>query len=184
MGHPAAWRTLSSRTLIDDRWLHVEALRVVTGHGVELDPYYLIRERDWVCALPLLADGRLVLVAQYRPGAEMVTLELPAGDIDGDERPEQAVLRELAEETGYAASGSLTALPALFPDPSRNTVRGHGFVVPVAAAGAQRLEASEDIALELLTPSQVDAAIADGRFRHAAHVAWLTLARTRGLVPS
>ena len=185
MTAPRAWRTLARRDLIRDRWLHVEALHVVTGRGVELDPYYLIRERDWACALPVLPDGRLVLVAQYRPGADGVTLELPAGDIDPGEDPTAAVQRELAEETGYHARGPVVPLPPLQPDPSRNVVTGHGFVVPVGdLPTAPAPEAGEDIALELATPAAVDAALADGRFRHAAHVAWLLLARARGLVPA
>lgn len=176
------WQTLDRRNLISDRWLEVDALRVRTGRGIVLDPYYMIREADWACAIPLLEDGRIVLVAQYRPGPERVTLELPAGDIEAGEEPATAVLRELEEETGCRACGPAVPLPALYPDPSRNCVRGHGFVVPVAPGGNQRLEDGEDIRIEYLDLPGIEAAIADGRFRHAAHLAWLLMARERGLL--
>lgn len=56
-----------------------------------------------VVALPILDDGRIILVEQFRyaPGAPM--LELPAGKLDPGEDPLEAIKRELIEETGYMA---------------------------------------------------------------------------------
>jgi len=178
-----AWRRESSRVLVSDRWLHLEAARMRTPEGSILDPYYLLRERDWVCCLPLLGDGRLVVAAQYRPGAERVTWEFPAGDIDDGESPREAALRELAEETGHRPVGDSVPLPALYPDPSRNSVRGHAFVVPVAErAGAQDLGHGEAIRVHRVSRDELVRARDDGRFCHAAHVAWLALAIGGGLL--
>jgi len=57
-----------------------------------------------VSVVPLLDDGRVVLVRQYRAPIDDWLLEIPAGirDVDG-EPPEQTARRELAEEAGYAA---------------------------------------------------------------------------------
>jgi ADP-ribose pyrophosphatase len=58
-----------------------------------------------VTVVPLLDDGRVVLVRQYRAPIDGLLLEIPAGirDVDG-EAPEHTARRELAEEAGYAAS--------------------------------------------------------------------------------
>jgi 8-oxo-dGTP pyrophosphatase MutT (NUDIX family) len=58
-----------------------------------------------VSVVPLLDDGRVVLVRQYRAPIDDLLLEIPAGirDVDG-EPPEQTARRELVEETGYAAA--------------------------------------------------------------------------------
>ena len=54
--------------------------------------------------VPLLDDGRVVLVRQYRAACDRHLLEIPAGKRDvAGEPPEQAARRELAEEVGYRA---------------------------------------------------------------------------------
>ena len=62
-----------------------------------------------VAILPVLPDGRLVFVRQYRHAVGEVLLELPAGTLDREddgstEDPASAAMRELAEETGYRAA--------------------------------------------------------------------------------
>jgi ADP-ribose pyrophosphatase len=52
--------------------------------------------------VPVTADGRLVLVRQYRHNLKAHVIEFPAGTISEGEEPEAAALRELEEETGYA----------------------------------------------------------------------------------
>ncbi len=51
----------------------------------------------------LRPSDRLVVIRQYRPPADRFVYEFPAGLVDAGETPEQAVLRELREETGYSA---------------------------------------------------------------------------------
>lgn len=56
-----------------------------------------------VAAVPLLDDGRLVLVRQFRYPLGRTLLEFPAGKRDGVEPPFVCAVRELREETGYRA---------------------------------------------------------------------------------
>ena len=56
-----------------------------------------------VAVIPLLDDGRVVLVRQYRYPLGKVLLEIPAGKRDPGETTLQCAMRELAEETGYTA---------------------------------------------------------------------------------
>jgi ADP-ribose pyrophosphatase len=55
-------------------------------------------------ALATTADGELVLVEQWREPVGRVVLELPAGLVNPGETPEEAVVRELLEETGFSAA--------------------------------------------------------------------------------
>lgn len=58
-----------------------------------------------VAILPLLADGRVLLVRQYRHPIGRELLEIPAGKLDvPGESPQECAARELREETGYEAA--------------------------------------------------------------------------------
>jgi ADP-ribose pyrophosphatase len=66
--------------------------------------------------LPLLGDGRVVLLRQYRPVVRAELWELPAGTIESGESPEACARRELVEEAGYEA-GRLEPLGEALADP-------------------------------------------------------------------
>jgi ADP-ribose pyrophosphatase len=56
-----------------------------------------------VAVVPMLEDGRVVMVRQFRYPLGQVLLEFPAGKIDSGEPPSVCARRELREETGYTA---------------------------------------------------------------------------------
>jgi ADP-ribose pyrophosphatase len=66
--------------------------------------------------IPLLAEGDVLLVRQFRYPMQESLLELPAGKIDPGETPESTAHRELAEEVGYT-SGRLTKLTEFYTTP-------------------------------------------------------------------
>jgi ADP-ribose pyrophosphatase len=63
----------------------------------------MITHSGSVVVLPLLPDGRILLVRQYRHAARQFLWELVAGRIDEGESPRKGAARELIEETGYRA---------------------------------------------------------------------------------
>ena len=63
-----------------------------------------IRHSGAVAVVPLLDDGRIVLIRQFRYPVGRVMLEIPAGKIDPDESTFDCAARELREETGYSAA--------------------------------------------------------------------------------
>jgi ADP-ribose pyrophosphatase len=76
---------------------------------------------DWVTVIPVLSgsDGEelLLMVRQYRHGAEIITTEFPAGLVNPGEEPLAAAARELEEETGYRAD-RMTLLGRVSPNPA------------------------------------------------------------------
>lgn len=70
-----------------------------------------------VAILPILPDGKIVFVRQYRYPVQKVLYELPAGKLDIGELPENCALRELREETGYVAN-KLEKLTSIFTVPA------------------------------------------------------------------
>ncbi len=63
----------------------------------------IIRHSGSVAILPVLEDGRVILVRQFRCAFGKRLIELPAGRIDKAEKPQQAARRELREEVGLDA---------------------------------------------------------------------------------
>ncbi|OGN92903.1 MAG: hypothetical protein A2Z71_05210 [Chloroflexi bacterium RBG_13_50_21] len=63
----------------------------------------IIEHAGAVTILPLDASGRILFIRQYRHAVGKELLELPAGTLDQAESPENCALREIREETGFAA---------------------------------------------------------------------------------
>lgn len=95
------------------------ASRKTTGSGGidAVDIVALLRSTKEGASEPLST----ILIEQYRPPTSRITIEFPAGLIDGDETPETAAERELEEETGFKAAGVLDSSPLLWSDPGMTT---------------------------------------------------------------
>lgn len=96
-------KKLSSEDIFDGALLHVKRDTVKLPNGNEATREW-IRHPGASSVIPVLPDGRIVLVRQYRYPIGKVTLEVPAGKLDApDEDPLYCATRELSEETGYQA---------------------------------------------------------------------------------
>ena len=59
--------------------------------------------QDCATIIPIFSDGSILMIESYRHGVNTVILELPSGGlINNKEQPNEAALKELQEETGYA----------------------------------------------------------------------------------
>jgi ADP-ribose pyrophosphatase len=67
----------------------------------KISHYDHIHHPGAAAVIPVLDDGRLVLVRQYRNSLDRFTLEIPAGGIEAGEETIKSASRELEEETGY-----------------------------------------------------------------------------------
>lgn len=98
------------------------AFRLPDGTAADFD---IKQEGPVVCALALTARNTVILARQFRPGPEMILAELPGGAVDAGETPEDAVRRELIEETGY--TGDIQYVGSAF-DCAYSTRVKHSFV--------------------------------------------------------
>ena len=112
-----AWTLLSSREVSDHRIFRIrEDVYRFEPSGGERD-FVVIQSPDWVNVVPITDDGQVVLIRQYRHGIRAVCLEIPGGMIDHGESPEAGAVRELREETGYAAQ-RIQLLGRVRPNPA------------------------------------------------------------------
>ena len=94
------WTLLGSTYIHKGPWATLRADKCEMPDGRIVDEYYVLEYPNWVNAVALTEDGKVLMVRQYRHAAGVVSLEIPGGVIDGDEQPEDAMRRELLEETG------------------------------------------------------------------------------------
>ena len=91
--------------------------------------------------VPILGNGDVILVRQYRKPAEQDLLEIPAGGIEPGEQPDEAARRELQEETGFTPR-RLEHLATFYTTPGFSTERMHLFVA--TGLDARRLPPDDD----------------------------------------
>ncbi len=111
--------TIKQETIYSGQAFNVrrDEVRFPNNQTTQLD---IIEHVGAVTIVPIDADGRILFVSQYRHATGNELLELPAGTLDEGESPENCALREIREETGYAA-GNLTKLGEFYLAPGYST---------------------------------------------------------------
>lgn len=108
-----------------------------------------------VVVLPILPNGDVLLIRNFRYTVGQYVLELPAGTLEKNEDPINCAGRELLEETGYLA-GRLKSLGAFFSSPGILTEKIYAYAAYDLEKGHQALEEGEDIEL---VPTALDEAV-------------------------
>jgi 8-oxo-dGTP pyrophosphatase MutT (NUDIX family) len=112
-----SWTLLESNEVSDQRIFHLRRdLYRFEPSGEERD-FVVVDSPSWVNVVPITPEGNVVLIRQFRHGVREVTIEIPGGMIDEGESPEQAAVRELREETGYAGD-KIQLLARVRPNPA------------------------------------------------------------------
>jgi ADP-ribose pyrophosphatase len=178
----SGWRTLRRGDERDLTILRIREDVMEDPHG-RTHPRVIISAPDWVHVLALTPEGQAVLVRQFRAGIQADTLEFPGGMVDPGETPAAAAARELEEETGFAA-GRWNALGACHPNPALQNNRLHTFLALDCLRVAEpRLDAGEDVRVELVPAASLRDRAASGEITHALVLASMCQAMVRGLLP-
>jgi len=123
-----------------------------------------------VVVLPILPDGRILMIRQYRHAAHQYLWELVAGRIDAGENPREAAVRELIEETGYRAKRIRVFLD-VFPTPGFLEERMFILLAEGLTAGEAEPEEDEKIISRAFTFKQLEGMIRSGKLRDAKSIA-------------
>jgi ADP-ribose pyrophosphatase len=123
--------------------------------------FEVIRHPGGAAVLPVLADGRLVLLRQYRPVAARWLWEIPAGRLSWGEDPQECARRELQEETGLMA-GRLERLGEMLTTPGFCDERIDLFWASELRPGPASREADEHLEVVELTLSRAQDLLAAG----------------------
>ena len=154
-------RFAGQREMLSVGWLELRRDSVHLPDGGTATREY-IQHPGAVAVLPLLDDGRVVLVRQFRYPVGKVLLELPAGKRDPGEDLLHCAARELAEETGYRATEWAYA-GEIHNAAAYATESIWLYVARGLVPGPQRLDEGEFVEVVAHTEAELDALQAAGQ---------------------
>ncbi len=153
-------RAERSETRLEGGFLHVVLDHVRLPDGRMATREY-VRHPGAVAVLPILDDGRIVLVRQYRHPVGTILLELPAGKLDDNETVLACAMRELQEETGYTAREWARA--GVFNNAAAYSTEGiEIWFARGLVPGAQQLDEGEFVEVCTLDEAELDALASAG----------------------
>lgn len=165
-----SWRTVSAEAVYRHPLLTVEARTIARGGpDGESRKILAIDSQDWVHVIPVLPDGKLLLVRQWRYATESFHLELPGGIVEAGD-PRATAEAELAEETGYRA-GSWELVGEVEPNPAildnRLSVWLARELEEIPVPDRPPADPHEEIELVPVAADEIRERIARGEIRHA-----------------
>ena len=125
-----------------------------------------------VCVLPVLPDGRLVVIENNRATVGAPLLEVVAGTLEPPEPPLTCARRELEEEAGYRAE-EIRSLGGFYVAPGLTNEYMHLFLATGLSHVGQNLEAGEEISVRAMTFDQMLDCAHTGKVRDAKTLATL-----------
>ena len=164
-------RILKSTVIYEGKVFGVRRDEVMEPDGLRVTRE-VITHPGSVVVLPVLKDGRIVMIRQYRHATRQYLWELVAGRIDGGEPVGKAAARELQEETGYQAKRYAVFLD-LFPTPGFLEERMYIVLAEGLTEGKAQPEEDEKIEVRIFDAKKLKQMMQDGRLRDAKTIAAL-----------
>lgn len=162
-------KIISSKLIYQGRVFGVRRDHVIEPGGVKTTRD-IVTHSGSVVILPVLPDGRILLVHQFRYSAGDFLLELVAGRMEPGEKPLEAARRELAEETGYRAKRFQQMLD-VYPTPGFVKERMFVFAATELTPGKTNFDEDERIEVKRFSLKALLQMIRQGKIHDAKSVA-------------
>jgi len=141
-------KSLRSKSIYQGKVISLKVDDVLLPNGKE-SKREIVNHPGAVAIIAITAEGKLVLVEQYRKALERSIIEIPAGKLEPGEKPEYTARRELEEETGYGCH-SLQYLQSFATSPGFADEIIHLFVAKDLYKIEEKADLDEDEFVELL----------------------------------
>lgn len=182
---PLVWQIERSEVLARTRVFTARSVHKLRADGKQAT-FAVLDCPDWVNVVALTPANELILIRQFRQGTDSVTLEIPGGMVDPGESAQQAAVRELLEETGYACASCLP-IGVVEPNPALQSNRCYTFLatgcVWTGHAGFDPTDSTEECVLVLAPAAEAGALVQSGQITHSLVVAAFAHAWLAGALP-
>lgn len=162
-------KVLSSTSIYEGPVFGIRRDEVIEPSGVRTIRE-VITHPGSVVVLPVLPDGKILLIQQYRHATRQYLWELVAGRMDPGETPKTAAARELIEETGFRAK-RLRVFLDVFPTPGFLEERMFLLLAEGLTAGEAEPEEDEKIISRAYKRKELEEMIRAGKLRDAKSIA-------------
>ena len=166
-------KTLSSKPIYDGRAIKMRVDTVQTASGRQTTRE-IVEHADCVVMVAVDDEGNTLLVRQFRTPAATELLEIPAGGIDPGESPEDAVCREMQEETGYLPQ-KIEGLGGFYLAPGYSTEYQYVYLASDLTPSQLVAEDTEAIEVVRVPIARIPQLITSGKIRDAKSIAGLYL---------
>lgn len=163
---------------IDRKLIHNGAIVDIYQDRMQLpdgseEKFDFIKHKGAAAVIPVLDDGRIIMVKQYRNAIDDYTLEIPAGGLNGADEPTRvAAHRELEEETGYYAEmEDVTFLLSLYTTVAFCNEKIDIYVAKNLRKTEQHLDDDEFIDVGIYTLDELCKLVLDGKIVDAKTIA-------------
>jgi 8-oxo-dGTP pyrophosphatase MutT (NUDIX family) len=172
-----SWKQISSDYIIKDTWATVRADSCLRQDGKIIEPYYVYEFPDWVTAFAITKEGKVIVERQFRYALGQTHFEMPGGCVDKEDATLQdAIARELLEETGYAFN-HYEFLGSSSANPSTNANLMHFFLATGGEKIAlQNFDEGEDIDVYLMSIEEVIDLVKNNQIIQSMHQELITKA--------
>src|ERR1700743_346217 len=164
-------KTLSSKIVFKGKVFSVRRDEVIEPAGVRATRD-MIAHSGSVVVMPVLDDGKIVLIRQYRYAARQYLWELVAGRIDPGEDVKHAAVRELIEETGLRAK-KVRQFLEFWPSPGFLEEKMFVLLAEGVTQGEAEPEEDEKIEAKAFTRAELKRMLKNGVLRDAKTISSL-----------
>jgi ADP-ribose pyrophosphatase len=172
-------KTISTQPIFKGHAFNVRVDKVINAGG-QTTTRDIVEHAACIAAVAVDDNGDIWLVKQFRKAVEKALLEIPAGGIEPNETPENAVKRELQEEIGFLP-GKLEMLASFYSSPGFCTEFLYLYLATELQPSRQFAEDTAAIETVRIQPSQIMGLIKSGQICDAKSIAGLLLYLRTGM---